>query len=92
MALHLVIRGIVQGVGYRESLCREADRLGVKGWVRNKLDGSVEAVVEGDAAALQSIVEWARRGPPAARVSQLNSEPCEALEPSYQGFQRRPTQ
>ncbi|HKY01353.1 MAG TPA: acylphosphatase [Burkholderiales bacterium] len=92
MALHLVIRGIVQGVGYRESLCREADRLGIKGWVRNRIDGSVEAVVDGDAAALQTIVEWARRGPPAARVSHLHSESCEALESSHLGFQRRPTQ
>ena len=92
MALRLVIHGIVQGVGYRESMCRQADRLGVKGWVRNRIDGTVEAVIDGEAAALESMIDWARRGPTTARVSQLHSEPWEALEASHQGFQRRPTQ
>ena len=64
MALHLFITGGVQGVGYRYGLCVEARRLGVTGWVRNRADGSVEAIVEGPAASLRALIEWAHRGPP----------------------------
>ena len=63
-----MIHGLVQGVWYRESMRQEAERLGVAGWVRNRLDGTVEALVEGDAAAVQSITDWARRGPRDAEV------------------------
>jgi acylphosphatase len=71
MAKHLIIRGRVQGVGFRESMRREAARRGVGGWVRNRRDGSVEAVVDGDAAAVAAIIDWARRGPPGARVDDV---------------------
>lgn len=62
----LRIRGLVQGVGYRNALLREATRLGLSGWVRNRSDGSVEALAAGPAPALDGLIAWARRGPPAA--------------------------
>jgi len=72
MAKHLVIRGRVQGVGYRASMIDEARRYGGVGWVRNRRDGSVEAVVDGDPAAVAAIIEWARVGPPGARVTEVS--------------------
>lgn len=68
MAKHLIITGIVQGVGYRAGFMHEACLLKLAGWVRNRLDGSVEAIVRGDAQALQAIVDWAWRGPSGAQV------------------------
>lgn len=68
MAKRLLITGRVQGVNYRESMRHEAERLGVTGWVRNRRDGGVEAVVDGEAGALEAIIAWARRGPRSARV------------------------
>ncbi|MBV9190670.1 MAG: acylphosphatase, partial [Betaproteobacteria bacterium] len=62
------VSGRVQGVGYRFALRDEARRLGVKGWVRNRADGSVEALLQGDDDALAALVSWAKRGPRAARV------------------------
>jgi acylphosphatase len=69
MAVHLIITGTVQGVGFREYMRREAESLGVKGWVRNRREGSVEALVQGDPDAVRKLIEWAHRGPRAARVS-----------------------
>jgi acylphosphatase len=71
VAKHLIIHGRVQGVGFRDAMRWEADRLGITGWVRNRRDGTVEAVVAGDAAAVSEIVQWARRGPPAAQVAKV---------------------
>lgn len=71
MAKHLRITGVVQGVGYRASFERQARALRLSGWVRNRSDGSVEAVVHGDAEAVEKILAWSRRGPPAARVSDV---------------------
>jgi acylphosphatase len=67
----LVITGRVQGVCYRDSLRRKADSLGVSGWTRNRRDGSVEALVCGDAAQLEAIIRWARRGPDMAEVDDV---------------------
>jgi acylphosphatase len=67
----LRIHGLVQGVGFRYALHREAVRLGLTGWVRNRRDGTVEAVVSGPAAAVEFIVAWSRRGPPSARVDSV---------------------
>jgi acylphosphatase len=71
MAKHLIIRGRVQGVGFRDAMRWEAERLGVTGWVRNRRDGTVEAVVAGNADAVSAIVAWAHRGPPAAKVTEV---------------------
>lgn len=62
------IAGRVQGVGYRYSTLDEAARLGVNGWVRNVLDGRVEAVFEGSSDTVESMIRWCYRGPTAARV------------------------
>ncbi len=69
----LRIRGRVQGVGYREAMRAAAVRLGCAGWVRNRSDGSVEAIVQGEADAVDALLAWARRGPPAARVDSIDS-------------------
>lgn len=68
---HLRIHGRVQGVWFRESMRLEAERLNVAGWVRNTPDGAVEAVVQGPHDAVEAIIEWARRGPPQARVDRV---------------------
>lgn len=69
---HLRIFGRVQGVWYRESMRRQAEQLKLSGWVRNRLDGSVEAVVQGEAAAVERIIQWARRGPEQALVTHID--------------------
>jgi acylphosphatase len=74
----LRIRGKVQGVFYRDSARQEALRLGLKGWVRNRSDGSVEAVVEGLPEAIEAFVTWCRRGPPAAQVTDVERAEAEA--------------
>ena len=63
----LAIHGRVQGVGYRDAAVQAAFTIGVTGWVRNRSDGTVEAQVQGDAAAVDRFVEWCKRGPPLAR-------------------------
>lgn len=73
---HLRIIGAVQGVGYRYAMCREARRKGVTGWVRNRPDGSVEAIVQGPPEAVEAVITWSKRGPPAARVLQVEVEPA----------------
>ena len=77
VVLHLLIRGAVQGVGYRWATVAAARRLGVTGWVRNRHDGSVEAMVAGPRASVDELVAWARRGPPAAQVSDVAVLPGE---------------
>jgi acylphosphatase len=72
MAKRLTIEGRVQGVGYRYSFAEAASALGLAGWVCNLRNGTVEACVHGDAEAIDAIVTWAKRGPPAARVERVN--------------------
>lgn len=86
------VRGRVQGVGFRHALRREAQRAGVHGWVRNRHDGSVEAVIQGEADAVARIVAWARRGPPTARVDELQEADAEPqFQSRYEGFEERAT-
>jgi acylphosphatase len=73
--LHLVIHGRVQGVWYRESMRLKAEQLGITGWVRNRADGTVEAVVQGDDAMVSVMLDWVRTGPPQARVTRLDAAP-----------------
>lgn len=85
----LRIHGRVQGVYYRASMVAEATRLGLHGWVRNRADGSVEALAQGGAPAVQALLDWARRGPPQAlveRVDVADAEP-QTLPP----FEQRAT-
>jgi acylphosphatase len=70
-ARHLLISGGVQGVGFRFAMCEAAADLGVRGWVRNRRDGRVEAVIDGPAHAVAAMLAWAQRGPPAARVDHV---------------------
>ena len=74
--VHLRIAGRVQGVGYRYALQAEAVRLGITGWVRNRADGSVEALAQGPQQALDALITWAGRGPPAARVTEVTATPA----------------
>jgi acylphosphatase len=81
--LRIVIRGRVQGVFFRDSMRYEAQRLGVAGWVHNRIDGTVEATVHGDPEAVDEIVRWAHHGPKHANVEGVEIEPDVA---SYTGF------
>ncbi|PWS36757.1 acylphosphatase [Falsiroseomonas bella] len=85
----LRIEGRVQGVGYRDWLCREAARLGLHGWVRNRPDGSVQALVEGEEGAVRALLTACRRGPVLARVDRIEERLAEP--PGEPGFHRRPT-
>jgi acylphosphatase len=69
---HIVVRGRVQGVGYRAFVEDEAHRRALQGWVRNRRDGSVEAVFAGPAAEVEAAIEACRRGPFSAHVSALD--------------------
>jgi len=89
VAKHLIISGRVQGVGFRYSMVEEAERLGATGWVRNRRDGTVEAVVGGDPDAMRALVAWARRGPPSARVTDVR---ISEVEESFERFETRPTE
>ena len=69
---HVVVRGRVQGVGYRAFVEHEAQRRGLHGWVRNRRDGSVEAVFAGPRAAVETMIEACRRGPLSAKINALD--------------------
>ena len=77
---HITVRGRVQGVGFRAFVECEALRHGLEGWVRNRRDGSVEAVLKGDAAAVAAAVEACRRGPRGAIVDVLHEREASEAE------------
>jgi acylphosphatase len=68
----VVVSGQVQGVFFRDTCRRQARAHGVTGWVRNCPDGTVEAVFEGEATAVEAMIEWVRKGPPTADVSRVD--------------------
>ena len=87
---HLRIHGKVQGVYFRVSAARTSEELGLRGWVRNRRDGTVETVVEGEPDRIERYIDWCRRGPRLARVQSVDvtlAEPVGLAE----GFHVRPT-
>jgi acylphosphatase len=85
----LVIVGHVQGVGFRYAMSRKATEIGVRGWVRNRADGNVEAIVQGTPEQVARVMAWARQGPRAARVERIDVEPADG---SFSEFEIRPTE
>jgi acylphosphatase len=90
-AVHLRIAGRVQGVGYRDFVRGEADARGLTGWVRNRRDGTVEAMVSGAADAVDELIAACWRGPPGARVADIQIEPAPGDADLRAGFAIRPT-
>lgn len=86
--VHLIIKGYVQGVFYRASTRDTAVRLGLKGWVRNLPDGSVEVVFEGPVDKIQQAIHWCREGPPGASVLKI-SEKWQDYTDDYDSFEVR---
>jgi acylphosphatase len=85
----LLITGRVQGVGFRFYMQRKARELGLTGWVRNCRDGSVEAVIQGDSGAVETMIAWARRGPPSAVVADVRVTDASG---DFATFEARPTE
>ncbi|HNS03499.1 MAG TPA: acylphosphatase [Anaerolineae bacterium] len=83
--VHVHIRGHVQGVFYRASTQRQANALGLRGWVRNLPDGGVEAVFEGEQAAVERMLAWCRQGPPNAYVTAVETR-SEPFQGQFTGF------
>lgn len=87
--MHVVVRGAVQGVGYRYTLHIVADDAGVTGWVRNRRDGSVEAELQGSPAAVDDVLAWMAEGPPGGRVDDATVTDAAIADDS--GFEVRAT-
>jgi acylphosphatase len=81
----VVVHGLVQGVFFRDSCRREAQRAGVAGWVRNRPDGTVEALFEGPEDAVRRMLDWVRHGPPYAQVERV--EVTDEQPNGHAGFQ-----
>ena len=88
-ARRLLIAGRVQGVGYRDWMVARARALGLCGWVRNRTDGKVEALIDGDEAAIEELLRACRRGPRLAEVTEIVEELTEP--PGDPGFHRFPS-
>ncbi|HQR10078.1 MAG TPA: acylphosphatase [Casimicrobiaceae bacterium] len=89
-ALHLLVHGRVQGVGYRDAAVQAAFECGVQGWVRNRRDGRVEAHAQGEVSAVDRFADWCRRGPPLARVIDVTTAEAET-DPRLSAFETRAT-
>ena len=87
IARHIVVSGQVQGVFFRDSLRQRADAAGVTGWVRNRSDGRVEALIQGDSQAVEQVIEFARHGPDRAQVQRV--EISETAPEARGGFEVR---
>ena len=83
--IRLIIEGLVQGVWFRESTRREAERLGVTGWVKNRRDGAVGVLVEGPEEQVERLVAWCHNGPPSAEVTRVH-ETREAWQGEFESF------
>ncbi|ACC73246.1 acylphosphatase [Paraburkholderia phymatum] len=81
------VRGMVQGVGFRHATVRQAHALGIRGWVANLDDGSVEAMLQGPANQLDRMLSWLRHGPPLARVTEVTHEE-RASDKRYERFEQ----
>jgi len=90
-ALHVVFHGRVQGVWFRGFTCRNAQELGVTGWVRNRLDGTVEAQMVGEGRQINELLRRCRKGPPAAKVEQAIGQPGPVPDPVPADFRQRDT-
>ncbi|MBU6445292.1 MAG: acylphosphatase [Alphaproteobacteria bacterium] len=88
-ALRFRIEGFVQAVGYRNYLIDEANKLGLDGWVRNRADGTVEALASGPTKTIEAFFAVCAKGPPGSRVA--NVEMHKAEPPVEKGFKRRPS-
>jgi len=93
--VHLSIKGRVQGVGYRAFVELEAELRGLEGWVRNRRDGSVEAVVQGEQDVVDGLIEACRKGPPSSHVISIDVSEAEPglldLRPAGEKFTMLPT-
>ena len=87
----LRVRGRVQGIGYREACVRRARALGITGWVRNRMDESVEVMLQGPPERLADMCAWLRDGMPAALVQDLEVTPVQPPFTRFDDFERRPT-
>ena len=85
----MIITGRVQGVGFRFYTQRKARELGITGWVRNRRDGAVEAMVQGSSGAVEAMIAWARRGPPSAVVAEVRVTEASG---DFVTFEARPTE
>jgi acylphosphatase len=91
VARRVIVRGRVQGVGYRYAMIEAARTLRVSGWVRNRRDGTVEALVQGEPEAVEHLLAWCHSGPPSARVTAVATVPAEP-DQALDGFVHRPTE
>ena len=83
---HAIITGVVQGVFFRMETQRAAEKFGVQGWVRNKRDGSVEAVFEGDKNRVESVLQWCQQGPPRSAVNKVDVQ-WQEYSGEFSGFE-----
>jgi len=88
---HLLIEGLVQGVGFRWSMLQQARQLGLAGWVRNRRDGTVEALAHGAEPAVLALIDWARHGPPGSRVDRVTASIADPTDDTPPLFSQRDT-
>ena len=91
VTMHVIARGIVQGVWFRDWLTKKAQQNTITGWVRNRSDGSLEAVLHGTKDAVENMCQLMRKGPPLAQVRSLETNPYQGSIDANQAFYIRPT-